>query len=79
MNEDAPGTVDDLNVETLIAHPDLEPFVWSVENGFHQPTLSEAMLVDVIVRQQDALVAVLAHLSAYTRQYGILVLEEGQP
>ncbi len=50
---------EDIAEETLIPHPALREFVELVECLGHQLTDDEAMLVNVIVRQQNAIVALV--------------------
>lgn len=47
----------DIEEETLEPHPALRVFVRQVEGEGYQPTPNEALLINVIVRQQHALTA----------------------
>ncbi len=53
--------------ETLEPHPALRAFVQQVEEGGYQPSPNEAMLINVVVRQQDALAAMAREFVALRR------------
>lgn len=52
-------TIEDVNEETLQAHPELRALVDRFEHEGEEPTPTEALLINVVVRQQNALYAVV--------------------
>jgi len=65
-------TAEDIAEETLMPHPALRRYVELIEAGELSPTICEAMLIDVIVRQQMALSAVVAQNVGYLLKHGPL-------
>lgn len=58
-------TTEDLMQETLWPHPALAALVREIEEGGRVPTPTEALLINVIVRQQNVIVAVAREMAQH--------------
>jgi len=63
-------TTGEIAAETLQPHPALRAFVRQVEEGDYQPTPNEALLINVVVRQQHALTAMAREFIVLRRTQG---------
>jgi hypothetical protein len=65
-------TAEDITYETLEAHPELGPLVDAWEHHRAEPSATEALLINVIVRQANAMQALANVAVAYRLKYGWL-------
>jgi len=65
-------TAEDITEETLEPFPELRALVAAIEGGTHRPTATEALLINVVVRQANAMYAQAQVVVGYALKYGTL-------